>query len=114
MPPRESRAHLEQVLTLIDRINHGAEWADATQRAASRRGARYYPKRSRKPRAAGFQVGPLAQGVPLVRVEVVPPDARLSALRSIAGQIACSILRKVLEPGETRRRRRCSNLSRLR
>ena len=114
MPPEgKPRLTPEQVLTLIDWINHGAEWADATQRAAM--GVRpASPEALEELRAAGFQVGPLAQGIPLVRVEVVPPDARLSALRSITGQIAwLDLSGRCLSPVRRARLAEMPHLSRL-
>jgi mono/diheme cytochrome c family protein len=114
MPPEgKPRLSPEQVVTLIDWINRGAEWADATQRASI--GVEPPPPHAlAELRKAGFQVAPLARGISLVRVDVVPPDARLAALRPIAEQIAwLDLSGKVLEPGESAELAAMPNLTRL-
>jgi len=101
MPPDgKPRLTPEQVITLIDWINGGALWLDATQAAAA--GVEPAPAETLEAlRAAGFHLGPLARDNPLIRVDLVPADANLTALEPIADRIAwLDLAGRRLAPGD--------------
>src|SRR5262249_28946689 len=88
MPPAgKQRLTSDQVLALIDWINRGASWPD-TDGLRLDGVAPPAPSALAALDAAGFHVGLMATGYPLVRVDGVPGEARLSALHPVGPQIA--------------------------
>jgi len=114
MPPDgKPRLTPEQVIALVDWINAGALWLDATQAAA----AGVEPAAAETLdalRAAGFHLGPLARDNPLIRVDVVPADASLADLEPIADRIVwLDLAGRRLAPGDTGVLAGMSRLTRL-
>lgn len=114
MPPvGKQRLAPREVLLLIDWINRGALWPDKAQA----RPAGVAPPAAATLddlRDAGFRVSQLAHGHPLVRIDLVPKEASLSALAPIAEQIAwLNLAEYELDAGELRALADMPHLARL-
>jgi uncharacterized membrane protein len=114
MPPSgKGRLEPQEVVSLINWINRGAPWHDATARLASRV-ARASASEIDGLRARGFHLSELSEAHPLLRVDAVPDQARLSELSSVAQQVTwLNLARYDFAAGESAALSTMPNLTRL-